>query len=127
MDEFGRLYSEGQAWAPKEKRLDALKDIIRSWYPDLPADQALTIPAPHFDIQLSEKPIEKKWKSMAAVCKAVGGLKHFLTVCEVTFKALSEKIGNSAAEALQIEARTGKRKVKAVARLAPVIELPKAA
>jgi hypothetical protein len=124
IDEFGELYRENQAWAPKEKRLEALRQIIRSWYPDLAADRTEVAYGTLYELQIGEKPIEKTWVSMAAVYKAAGGLKAFLKICTVTFKALSGVLGNPAAEALQIEERTGQRKLKAVAR---VIELPKAA
>ena len=125
--EFGPLYNESQLWARKQRRLDGLRDVIRSWYPDLAADQATTAVGTGWEIQVGEKPIEKNWKSMAAVYKAAGGLKPFLKLCSVTFKALSALLGQSAAPALQIEARTGHRKIKAVAILPPAVELPKAA
>ena len=131
IDEFGGLSRERDAWTPKGKRMDALAIEIRSWYPDLAADQTALAVGTLYDVQVGEKSIEKTWKSIAAVCKAAGGWAKFQKLCTVTFKALSNVIGNGPAEALQTEARTGYRKLKAVARVAPelpeVIELPKAA
>jgi hypothetical protein len=127
IDEYGALYMESQRWAPKEKRLEALKLIIRGWYPDLPADKTDLAIGTSYEIQVGERTVEKSWKSMRAVYKAAGGLKAFLTICTVTFKALSEAIGKDEAEALQREARTGNRKLVAVPYVAPAVELPKAA
>jgi hypothetical protein len=134
IDEFGGLSRERDAWTPKGKRMDALAVEIRAWYPDLAADQTALAVGTLYEIQVGEKSIEKTWKSIAAVCKAAGGWPKFQKLCDVTFKALAGVLGNSAAEALQTEARTGNRRLKAVARVAPavvelpeVIELPKAA
>jgi len=117
-DEFGDLYMESQVWAPRQKRLDDLKETIRSWYPDELLHPTLWAypEGDRFVIQIDPRPIEKSWKSMAKVCKAAGGLKGLLAICDVTFKALAGVLGNSAAEALQTEARTGKRKLKAIPR-----------
>jgi len=127
-DEFGDLYQESQIWAPKQKRLDALKETIRSWYPDeeLHPSRWAYPEGNRFVIQIDPRPFEKSWVSMAKVCKAAGGMRAVLAICDVTFKALAGVVGNSAAEALQIEARTGKRKIKAIQRLIAV-EMPKAA
>ena len=129
VDEFGELSREAQAWAPKARRITALQTEIRSWYPDLAADQTAIAEGTSYDVQVGEKSIEKDWKSMAAVVKAVGGMKNVLKLATVTFKALSGVLGNSAAEALQVEARTGYRKLHAVARVTPAVavDLPKAA
>jgi hypothetical protein len=127
IDEYGALYTESLRWAPKERRLEALKLIIRGWYPDLPADKTDLAIGTRYEIQVGERAVEKSWKSMRAVYKAVGGLKAFLAICTVTFKALSEAIGKAEAEALQQEAKTGNRKLVAVPYLAPAVELLKAA
>lgn len=123
IDEFGELYRQSQLWAPKEKRLEILKEEIRGWYPDLPADQSTTAIGNLFEAQIGEKPVEKSWKSMQAVSKGAGGLKEFMKLCTVTFKALSEKIGEKPAAALQVEEQTGKRRVKAVPLSAAAIDL----
>jgi hypothetical protein len=115
IDEFGKLYGEKQNWTPRERRLEVLTETIRSWCPDLAADQTTVFAGTDCEIQVGEKPIEKYWISMPAVCKAAGGWKVFQKVCTVTFKAMAEVLGQSAAEALQTEARTVKRRLKAVA------------
>ena len=125
--EFYLLYCEKQVWLPKKKRLDELTEIIRGWYPDLAADATAILKGTGCEVQIGQKPIEKSWKSMAAVYKAAGGLKPFLKLCSVTFKALSEVLGNAKAEELQTEAQTGQRRLKAVAVASQAIELPKAA
>ena len=128
--EFGPLYNASKVWAPKEKRLTALSAEIRSWYPDLAADQTAIAEGLDFDVQVGAKKIEKTWKSIAAVSKAVGGWKAFMKICTVTFKALSGVIGQGPAEALQVESQTGYRKLVAVARIpasVEIVELPKAA
>jgi len=129
IDEFGDLYAESKRWAAKEKRFEALKIIIREWYPDsdLPVDQATLAEGTRYEIQVGERTIEKTWKSLHAVYKAAGGLKPFLLLCDVTFKALSEKLGAGPAAGLQQEARTGNRKLTAVARSTEAVELPLAA
>lgn len=126
INEFGGLYSQSQAWAPKQKRLDALKDEIRSWYPNLAADATELASSNCYVIQIGAKSIEKSWASMADVYKAVGGLKAFLKLCTVTFKALAGVIGNTAAEAMQVEERSGSRSVKAIPAVPVVFELFKA-
>ena len=128
--EFGPLYNARRVWAPKEKRLDELSIEIRSWYPDLAADQTAIAEGLDYDVQVGEKKVEKNWISIAAVSKAVGGWKGFQKICTVTFKALSNVIGNGPAEALQVESQTGHRKLVAVVRISPpveIVELPKAA
>ena len=128
IDEFGGLYREKQVWLAREKRFDALTETIRQWFPDLAADQTDLAVGYFYEVQVGEKPIEKTWKSMPAVYKAVGGWKAFQKLCTVTFKALSEVLGQPAAAALQVEERTGKRRLKAVALDGKrTIELPKAA
>lgn len=120
---------ESQVWAPKQKRLEEIKETIRGWYPDelLAPDQWAYPEGSRYIVQVDPRPFEKSWNSMAAVIKAAGGMRNVLSICTVTFKALSGAIGNSKAEALQTEARTGKRRLKAIARMAPAVELPKAA
>jgi hypothetical protein len=125
--EFYKLYCEKQIWSPKEKRLDELTEIIRGWYPDLAGDQTAIAFGDGCEVQIGQKPVEKTWTSMHAVYKAAGGLKPFLKLCSVTFKALSAAIGNAKAEALQSEAQTGKRRLVAVATQPAAVELPKAA
>jgi hypothetical protein len=127
LDEFGDLYNQSQVWAPKEKRLKELRTMIQNWYPDLAADKTEIAAGTRYDVQIGEKAIEKDWASINAVFDATGGLDVFKKVCTVTFKSLSGILGSTACEALQVESQTGHRKLKAVARLAPVIELPLAA
>lgn len=128
IDEFGRLYNESRAWAPRQKRLTELTKEICSWFPDLDADQSTVAAGAVFDVLVGKKAIEKSWTSMNDVYKAAGGLKPFLKICGVTYKALSEAIGEPAADALQNEDRTGSRRLVAVLRpLPPAVELPKAA
>jgi hypothetical protein len=125
--EFYKLYCEKQIWAPKEKRFDELTEVIRSWYPDLAADQTAIAQGTGCEVQVGQKPVVKFWKSKAAVVKAAGGFKAFLLLCTITFDALSGAIGKAKAEALQSEAQTGKRRLVAVAVVPPTVELPKAA
>ena len=130
IDEFGPLDNARKVWAPKEKRLTALSAEIRSWYPDLAANETAIAEGFEFDVQVGEKKIEKTWKSLTEVSKAVGGWSKFRQICTVTFKAISGVIGNGPAEALQVESQTGYRKLVAVVRISPsveIVELPKAA
>jgi hypothetical protein len=126
IDELGRLQGEKQIWAPKEKRLAELTEQIRGWYADLAPDRTELAIGNDYEIQVGEQTIEKSWISMSAVSKAVGGIRRLAAVAlkTLTFKALAGVIGNTAAEALQVEAQTGHRKLKAVLRLkpAPVVE-----
>jgi len=116
-DEFHTLYQRKLARAPEEKRFEELTEIIRDWYEDLPADQSALAEGNHCVVQIPAKTIEKTWLSMKAIYAKIGPAK-FLAICSVTFKALSGLIGNDAAAELQVEARTGSRKLKSVA-LAP--------
>jgi hypothetical protein len=96
------------------------------WYADLPAEETALADGENYEIQVGERTIEKTWKSMYAVYRALG-LKPFLAVCTVTFKALSNAIGNTRAEALQMEERTGERRLTAIRKLQPAVELKQAA
>jgi hypothetical protein len=125
--EFYRLYCEKEIWKPKEKRFDELTEIIRSWYPNLDALETAVVQGIGCEVQVGQKPIEKFWPSMSEVCKAAGGFRPFLRVCTVTLKALSGAIGKDKAESLQMEARTGKRRLVAVAVLSPAAEMKMAA
>jgi hypothetical protein len=129
-DEFGELFEESKRWAAKAPRFEVVKDIIRDLYPDslLAPDATDKGVGLKYEVKIGQRPIQKTWTSMRTVYLAAGGLKAFLKICDVTFKALSDVLGNAKAEALQTEARTGKRKLTAVARVAPIAaELPKAA
>jgi hypothetical protein len=126
-DEIGDLLRDRQIWAPKEKRLKVLMPVLLGWYPDLAANETEIAQGERYEIQIGEKAIEKDWASMDAVYDATGGLDVFKKVCTVTFKSLSGILSRTVCEALQVESQTGHRKLKAVARLSPVIELRKAA
>ena len=129
VDEFCKLYALKQVWAPKAKRLDELTSQIRSWYPDLAPDATGVAAGTGCEVQIGECPVEKRWRSIHAVYKAVGGLKPFLSVCTVTFKAVADVLGNTRAEALQVSERGGSRRLKGVMHATPaiVLEMPKAA
>jgi len=113
VDEFGILQAERARMAPHEKRYEFLTDEIRSWYPDLAADATAIAAGDIYAVHVQERKIEKSWRSITAVCKAVGGAKVFQSLAELTFKACAGVIGNTKAEALQTEARTGNRKLVA--------------
>ncbi len=121
VDEFGRLTLEVAALDfarnPKVKRLDELKPEICGWYPKLGANESQSAEGYTHKIEIGARSVVKTWKTMTAVAKAVGGWIAFRAICTVTFKAVAGVIGNTKAEALQVEEQTGYRKLKAVAIL----------
>ncbi|MDP9171442.1 MAG: hypothetical protein M3N54_12550 [Acidobacteriota bacterium] len=115
--EFAELYLWQQSIAAKLGKLEKMKGEIKSWYDDQPAALDFTASARGYEVQVSARSIEKQWTSVRKVYKAVGSLKDFLGICTVTFKAVAEKIGAEKAEALQVESRTGSRRIKAFAQV----------
>jgi hypothetical protein len=120
IDRFGYLYARKQARAHEEKEFEALRKEIIDWYPTLGNDQTELAEGFEYQIQISEKSIVKRWLSMTALTRAVGGYHKLTAICIVTFKAVADLIGNAAAEELQGESQTGWRKLKAV----PIIAVP---
>lgn len=100
------------------KRHEDLKDRLKGWFAHLPAEGEFEIEGNGFVVQVGANSKEKTWTSLRAVMKACGGVSQFLTVCTVTFKAVSELIGEKAARALQVEEQTGSRRLKVVLKAA---------
>jgi hypothetical protein len=130
--EFAELDIWKQSIQRRLSRHETLKDEINAWHADekvLAAGSETAVRVGTYEIQIGAKGKQKYWKSMRKVYTAAGSLTRFLSIVTVTFKALSELIGTEEAESLQLEDRTGSRRVKAVIVMpmpAPA-EFPKAA
>ncbi len=125
-DRWGELSRKIVAFAPTLKEYTDLSAVIRSRYVNSPADTGIVAEGRMYDVLVGQKAKVKSWKSIVAVVKAVGGFREFQRLAILSFKALSGVIGNAAAEAMQVEFRTGYRTLEAVAKL-PAVELLKAA
>jgi hypothetical protein len=131
--EFAELDIWRQSIQRRLSRHETLKDEINAWHADekvLAAGSETAVRVGTYEIQIGAKGNQKRWVSMRKVYAAAGTLTSFLKIATVTFKALSEQIGTEKAEALQLEERTGSRRVKAVIVMpmpAAPAELPKAA
>lgn len=119
IDEYGELDRKVQQFAPTAKRHEELKSVIKGWYDKYPAEKATVAAGRRFEIQVSPREKERRFRSMEAVSKAVGGLKKFLALCSVPLGAVEEAIGSGKLAGLVIEALTGSRRLKVVARGAP--------
>jgi hypothetical protein len=116
IDEFGKLDAWLQSVQRDIRRHGELKDQIKSWFDGLPGEQEETVRGNVYEIQVGQKSIEKRWIKMSKVYSAVGRLSTFLSIATITFKALSGVIGEEKAKALQVEERTGSRRLKAFRR-----------
>lgn len=124
VNQYGPLAIEVQALSARLRVLQAegsdftkLKDKIRSWYNDQPADCKFTYETERFQLELTERENEAT-PDVDAIVELVG-LKRVLAICTLTQKAVKEELARirkpAAFDALFTRRRTGDRTVKTVA------------
>lgn len=114
-DEYGELDRRMQLFAPDVARFETLKRAIKSWFDRMPADADGTIEGNLYRLHLSARERERRVRSMRGLVDAIG-IEKFLELASVPIGALEDLLGKSRAAALIIDARTGSRRIKAVAK-----------
>lgn len=108
IDEFGEVSRLRDDFAPTEKRYNQLRDEIKSWYEDKPADEVFIEKGVRFQLDIGACAMAKT-VDVAAAYKKLGARKFF-KACLITLKALAEHLGQADIEALTSEAQTGPRR-----------------
>ena len=124
IDRYGELDRQVQAFQPTAAEHQLLKDEIKSWYQDHPADQAAIAEGGLYTVQVSPRENESQ-VDKPKLLKLVGRI-EFLKLCQVTLKAVKESLGEGKLAELVTKERTGSRKLKCVPK-APPGEVAKAA
>ncbi len=117
VDEFSELDRQVSLLKPVLDRHEALKKQIKAFYECHPADQTAVAQGKIWNLQVSAKSNERKWKSIPALYKL---LKRdvFFRVCQISLKSVEEIVGEPATAELVTTDRTGSR------RLTPVLRSP---
>jgi len=126
-DEYGELDRQVTAFAPVAKRHAALQQTIRGYAIDLAADINAIYTGDLYQILVSERGEEryldpKAKRVIFKILKTVRAMELFT----ITLKAAEDELGKEELEALVTRARTGSRKLVAVA-IAPAESARKAA
>ena len=119
-DEFGALHFERIAFAPKEKKYQAILDRMKLRHKDMPPLEELTEKGLRYRISISACSkvttidVLGAWKKLGAA--------KFRKVCTVTAKALGKFLTTPEIELLSSSARTGYRTYLPVAIDPPIQE-----
>lgn len=115
VDEFGELDRLVQQFDPTKKRHEFLKDLIRSWYVDHPAELPATAEGDTYLVQVGARGPERYFslKSKSRIFTLLGKVRS-MELFSITLKAVEEALGKPQLEALASKANTGSRKLVAI-------------
>jgi hypothetical protein len=112
VDEIGALEAELAPLKPKAKRLEMLRGALRLAFDARPAAESFTCEGDRFVVQLGAK-AEKRTVNGGKLFKRIGA-KLFLTVANVTLKAL-EALGPEALDCIDSDL-SGPREITVMAK-----------
>ncbi|GAC1699960.1 MAG: hypothetical protein NVS9B4_00430 [Candidatus Acidiferrum sp.] len=118
IDEFGELDRQVAAFRPTLDRRLALAAEIQNWFVDLGPEEAATLEGRLYTLQVSACAHQRKIVSMKKLFRRIGQ-SLFLNWCTFPLTAIDRLLTGADTSDLVIEARTGNRTIKAVARAAP--------
>ena len=118
IDEYGNVDRLRKEFAPYEKRYQALRAEIASWYEASPPDATYIEKGLRYTIEIGARATESTINVKGAH-KALGLVK-FLKACSITLKALRAALAPEEADKLVSTARTGSRSISST----PIVALP---
>ncbi len=124
VDEFGELERQIAEFKPKTERHKALKEQILSWYADLDGAATAQAEGRRYSVQIgtrqNQRTITKPWKAWALLRRAIG-LDQVMELVTIPLAAIDRYIPAEQHAWILSEARTGARKVVAVAMASEVV------
>lgn len=115
IDEYGELARRVQMHEADRQRFELLKTQIKAWFDSAPADADGDVDGNLYRLHVTARERERRIRSMQALIETIG-LEKFLELCTVSIGALEDTIGKTAAERFTVEARTGSRRIKPIAK-----------
>ena len=119
MEEFAQLDRELDNWKPKEYRRAKLRQIILGWYPELAAEEEITVPGQTCDVVISGR---DRLRSVTPAGKKklfqLWGPKEFISRAVILLKALDDP--QDVEGLYTVEALTGPRHLHVVTKPAVV-------
>lgn len=112
-DRYGALDVQVQRFKPTAKLHDAARKEVQALYEAAPAEQSFVLKGDLFEIQISEREMERAIVSVPALIKALTQ-KVFNQVAKVPLKVIDALVPADQQGAFIVQARTGTRSVKAV-------------
>jgi|SRR5215472_6646311 len=117
IDEYGELDRRMQLRAMDAQRYETLKRAIKSWFDQAPADADGTVEGDVYLLHLSARERERKIRSMRDLVELIG-MEKVLELAIVPVGALENLLGKARVVSLCVDARTGSRRIKAIAKRA---------
>jgi len=117
IDEYGELDRRMKLYAMDVQRYDTLKHAIKSWFDQAPADADGTCEGNTYLLHLSARERERRIRDMHELVEVIG-IDKFLEIASVAIGVLENLLGKDRVRPLIAEARTGSRRIKAIAKRA---------
>jgi len=117
IDEYGELDRRMQLRAMDTQRYETLKRAIKTWFDQAPPDADGTVEGEVYLLHLSARERERKLRDLHEVVELIG-LDKVLELATVPVGALENILGKARVAQLTIDARTGSRRIKAIAKRA---------
>ena len=117
IDEYGELDRRMQLRAMDHARYETLKKAIKGWFDTAPADADGTVEGDVYLLHLSARERERRVRDMRELVDVIG-LDKVLELASVAIGALENLIGKARVAQLTVDARTGSRRIKAIAKQA---------
>lgn len=108
-----------KAFKPIKDRHEKLRDLILSWFSDLPPDQAAFISGDESTVLIGLRQLQRNIFLIHQVYKALGK-DRFLGACSISIKALEAELGKEEAAKHLVEEYTGPRKLTPVKKISPI-------
>lgn len=110
IDEFGRLDAELSPHKGKQRRMEELARIIRSWHAGSDLEATVSSAGDEYEVVLSAASMQTHISDMAEVYKLLGRQK-FIEISSVTLKSLEQAVDSAAYASLTRKERTGSRTI----------------
>jgi hypothetical protein len=117
IDEYGELDRRMQLRQMDYARYESLKRAIKSWFDQAPADADGTVEGDVYLLHLSARERERRIRNMRDVMDLIG-IEKLLDLAVVPIGKLENLLGVAHVATLTIDARTGSRRIKAIAKRA---------
>jgi len=117
IDEYGELDRRMQLRAMDYQRYETLKRAIKTWFDQVPPDADGTVEGNVYLLHLSARERERKIRDLHDLVELIG-LDKVLELATVPIGALENILGKAHVAQLTIDARTGSRRIKAIAKRA---------
>jgi len=114
-DELGELDRRLQVHAADQARFEVLKKAVKSWFDQAPPDADGLVQGDAYLLRVSARERERRIKDLSELLAEIG-LDQLLKIVSVKITELEDAIGKTRASAFIIEARTGSRRVRAIAK-----------